>query len=200
MTDCALWLCAKTCSQGVKVFLILSFRTELRVKWWYKSRCLAWVIAITSYWHQPQERALSLFDDCFQREKETLQDPTSFTQLHVDCYNIPLWGSTFWRERLEPEESSLSAVPNLGPCCILLLSWHNCDFKGKWKSSVSYPCWCCMLSCNADLVLFSRGLEIGTSTATFEVGHGLLTDVAAVLHALHGNQKRDSYSLYKLPC
>lgn len=57
-----------------------------------------------------------------------------------------------------------------------------------------------MLSCNVDLFLFSRGLEIGTSRATFEVGHGLLTDVAAVLHAFYRNQKTDSYSLYKLPC
>lgn len=57
-----------------------------------------------------------------------------------------------------------------------------------------------MLSCDAYLVLFVRGLEVGTSTATFEVGHGLLTDVAAVLHAFYRNQETDSYSLYKLPC
>lgn len=164
-----------------------------------KQRILAWVIAVTFYWHQPQERALSLMTVFRERGRRVYKIPTSFTQLLVDRYLIPLCDSTLWGERLEPEESSLSVVPNLGPCCILLLGWHNCNFKGKWKSSVSYPCWCCMLSCNADLVLFSRGLEIGTSTATFEVGHGLLTDVAAVLHARYGNQKTDSYSLYKLP-
>lgn len=91
---------------------------------------LAWVIAVTSDWHQPQERAHSLFDDCFQSEKEeTLQDPYLF---HTpDRYHILLCDSTFWWQRLEPEESSLGIVPNLGPCCILLLGWHNCDFKGK---------------------------------------------------------------------
>lgn len=55
-----------------------------------------------------------------------------------------------------------------------------------------------MLSSNVDLFLFSRGLEIGTSRATFEVSHGLLTSVAAVLHAFYRNQKTDSYSLCKL--
>lgn len=70
--------------------------------------------------------------------------------------------------------------PSLKP-----LGQHNFPFKDKLKSSVSYPPGCCTLSCNADLFLFSRGLKIGTSGATFEVGHGLLTDVAAVLHAFY---------------
>ena len=138
-----------------------------------------------------------------ERERGRLKDWDLFhTGLCGSPSRIPLSDSTFFGERLiEPEENSFRIVPNLGPVdSCYRVRWHNCDFKGKWKGSVSYPCWCCMLSCNADLFLFSRGLEIGTSTATFEVGHGLLTDVAAALHAFYRNQKTDSYSLYKLPC
>lgn len=96
-----------------------------------KQRILAWVIAVTFYWHQPQERALSLMTVFRERGRRVYKIPTSFTQLLVDRYLIPLCDSTLWGERLEPEESSLSVVPNLGPCCILLLGWHNCNFKGK---------------------------------------------------------------------
>lgn len=77
-------------------------------------------------------------DDCFQREKEErLQDPYLF---HTpDHYDIPLCDSTFWWLKLEPKESSLGIVPSLGPCCILLLGWHNAISKESEKSSVSYP-------------------------------------------------------------
>lgn len=88
-----------------------------------KQRSLACVIAVASYWHEPQERALSLFDDCSQRENgERLKDPDLFyTAPCGSPSRIPLSDSTFWGEGLiETEENSFRVVPNLGPvasCC-----------------------------------------------------------------------------------
>lgn len=125
--------------------------------------------------------------------------PLPHSSLWITISYTSIWQHILERKIDRARRKQFQSCTKSWARCILLLGWHNCNFKGKWKSSVSYPCWCCMLSCNADLFLFSRGLEIGTSTATFEVGHGLLTDVAAALHAFYGNQKTDSYSLYKLP-
>lgn len=156
--------------------------------------CNCYYIVLTSATRESSRSVCWLFSEIRVRLKEL------FHTIYCGSPScMPHSDSLFWRKRfIEPEEKFQGCTKSWA-CCILLLGWHNCDFKGKWKSSVSYPCWCCMLSCNADLFLFSRGLEIGTSTATFEVGHGLLTDVAAALHAFYRNQKTDSYRLYKLP-
>lgn len=80
----------------------------------------------------PATRALCLFDDCLQTERGreiTKSYPLSHNSLWIAIIYLSV-AAHFGGERLDPEESSLS-VPNLGPCCILLLGWHNCNFKGK---------------------------------------------------------------------